>query len=91
MEGDHVNRSLKRYYLYLSEPAESRLPQLLSIYLRMFYLGSVTRYNPPLFREMLSGRYGAFLREFLSSQPRQFVYGIACEFKQQEVSRAAVV
>jgi hypothetical protein len=81
----------RRYYLYLSENAEKRLPQLLSIYLLMFYLGSITRYNPPLFRVLLDGRYGAFFRESLSSQPQQFVYGIACEFRLQEVSRAAVV
>ncbi len=81
----------RRYYVYLSEPGEPRLPQLLSGYAMMFYLGSVTRYNPPLFREMMESRYGAFLREFLSSQPQQFVYGMACEFKQQEVSKATGV
>jgi hypothetical protein len=81
----------RRYYLYLSDPGEVRLPQLLSIYTLMFYLGSVTRYNPPLFRRMIDGRYGAFLREFLASQPQQFVYAIACESRQREVSRATGV
>ncbi len=81
----------RRYFLYLSEPGEVRLGQLLSMYLLMFYLGSVTRYEPPVFHRLLDGRYGAFLQEFLSSQPQQFVYGVACEFNRREMSRAAVL
>ena len=81
----------RRYYVYLSDPAESRLRQPLSVYALMFYLGSVTRYNPPLFREMIEGRYGAFIREFIHAQPKQFVYSVACEFRQQEVSKASGV
>jgi hypothetical protein len=81
----------RRYYVYLSEPGEKRLPQLASIYALMFYLGSMIRYQPPRYEKMLNGQYGAFLNEFISSQPQQFLYGIACEFQQREVSRAAVV
>jgi hypothetical protein len=81
----------RRYYVYLSDPGETRLLQPLSVYALMFYLGSLTRYNPPLFRETMEGRYGAFLREFLSSQPQQFVFGLAGEFRRQEVSKATGV
>jgi hypothetical protein len=81
----------RRYYVYLSEPGEARLLQPLSIYALMFYLGSLTRYNPPQFRETMEGRHGAFLREFLSSQPQQFVFGLAGEFRRQDVSKATGV
>lgn len=81
----------RRYYVYLSEPGEVRLPQLMSVYLVMFYLGSLTRYNPSMFHDLLESGLGPFLREFLSSEPHQFLYGIACEFAKREVSRAAVV
>lgn len=76
----------RRYYLYLSPKDEIRLPQLASIYALMFYLGSVSRYQPSVFLAALAGRYGAFLSEFLASQPKQFLFGMACEFARQEVS-----
>ena len=62
-----VEQPFRRYYVYLSDPAEARVLQPLSVYALMFYLGSVTRYNPPLLRVMMEGRYGAFLREFLAA------------------------
>ncbi|MBA2724918.1 MAG: hypothetical protein H0U53_02915 [Actinobacteria bacterium] len=62
-----------------------------SVYALMFFLGSITRHRPTDLLDALEGRYGAFIREFLATQPRQFVFEIACEFRKQEVSQAAVV
>jgi len=76
----------RRYYLYVCPTGEIRLPQLAGVYVLMYYLGSITRYQPSIFLAALDGPYGAFLREFLGSQPQQFLFGLACEFARQEIS-----
>ncbi len=81
----------RNYYLYLSPPGERRYPQWVSIYAVMFWLGSLTRYQPVALLDLLDGPYGAFFREFLASQPTQFLYIIASEFKHQGVAKPAVV
>lgn len=66
----------RHYYVHLSPPArrQERLPQLLSLYMLFFYFGSVTRYRPHVFDEILSSNYGPFVREFIASQPDQLLY-----------------
>jgi YaaC-like Protein len=81
----------RRYYLYLSNPGESRLPQIVSAYMLLFWLGSLTRYRPVELLAELNGTLGGYLREFLATQPQQLPYSLASEFRQQEVSKAAVV
>ena len=81
----------RRYYLYLSQANESRLPQIVAAYLLLFWLGSLTRYRPVELLVALNGSLGGFFREFLATQPQQLLYMLASEFRQQEVSRAAVV
>ncbi|HEU4454083.1 MAG TPA: YaaC family protein [Longimicrobium sp.] len=83
----------RKYYLYLSPAAESaqRLPQLVSIYAVFYYLGSLTRYRPQFFDEILQGAYGQQLQEILTNQPGQFLYLMASEFARREVTRAAIV
>lgn len=81
----------RRYYLYLCPANEPRIPQPLVYYAMMFYFGSVMRHRPERFLATLDDRYGAFIREFLATAPDQFLYSMACEFKRQEVTRAAVV
>lgn len=83
----------RRYYLYLCPISEvaARLPQLAVTHLIMFFLGSLTRYRPRYLLDGLDGPYGGFLREFLVTQPAQYVYGLASEFAQREISRAEVV
>lgn len=82
----------RRYYLYLCPPGEPRpLPQLLVTYALMFFLGSLTRYHPDYLLGIFDGRFGAFFREFLATQPQQVLYEFASEFRQQEVTKAAVV
>lgn len=86
-------RPYRRYYAYLAPVPEHSeiLPQLLAIYSVVFYLGSITRYRPHHFDAILAGSYGAWIREFIISQPVQFIYLLASEFAQQEVTKPAIV
>lgn len=86
-----ANPPYRRYYLYLSPPGEQRLPQWLSIYATVFWLGSLTRYQPVELFDVLNGRYGPFFREFLETQPKQLLYMLASDAKKQNVTRAAIV
>lgn len=79
------------YYLYLSPAGEMRMPQWLSIYSTLFWLGSLTRYQPVELLEVLDGSYGPFFREFLETQPTQLLYILASEVKKQDVTKAAIV
>lgn len=83
----------RRYYAYLAPDGEHGevLPQLLSIYAVVFYLGSITRYRPHHFDAILEGDFGAWIREFIVGQPVQFIYLLASEFAQQEVTKPAIV
>lgn len=81
----------RAYYLYAAPKSESRLPQLAAIYAVMFYLSSITRYRPHEFDKILKGEYGPFIQTFLNDQPMQFLFLIASEFAQQEVTKAALV
>jgi hypothetical protein len=85
------SRPFRRYYLYLAPTNEHRLPQLLSVYATFYYLGSLTRYQPVALAELLRGAYGPYIRELVSVQPNQWVYEMANEFRQQEVTRGAVI
>ena len=81
----------RRYYLHLTPPEESaRLPQLASLWAMFFYFGSVVRYRPHLFDEIISGRYGAFVSEFVSAQPEQMLYLLASELCEREIARPAI-
>ncbi len=81
----------RAYYLYAMSKSEPRLPQLASIYATMFYLSSITRYRPHEFDKILEGEYGPFIQAFLNDQPMQFLFLMASEFAQQEVTKAALV
>lgn len=81
----------RRYYVYLSPDGEHRFPQWLSIYSILFWLGSLTRYQPVDLFELFDGPMGPFFREFLATQPLQLLYQFASEIKRQEVARAAVI
>jgi hypothetical protein len=83
----------RRYYLYLSPSAEHSqlLPQLLSIYAITFHLGSITRYRPHHFDRIIDGHYGPRIEEFISGQPLQFIYLMASEFAEQDVTKPSIV
>lgn len=81
----------RRYYLYLEPEQLKVLPQLLSMYVAFFYLGSAVRYHPNRFDKMLQGPFGAQIREIIATTPRQFLYLMASEFAEQEVAEPALV
>jgi len=82
----------RRYYLYMRpKGGDEPIHQLLSVYALMFFLGSLTRYRPTYLLQLLVGEYGALIREFLGTQPPQLLYGLACHFRGQEITKAAVV
>ncbi|EON33833.1 hypothetical protein GTC6_05682 [Gordonia terrae C-6] len=81
----------RRFYLYLSPSGERRVPQWLSTYTTLFWLGSLTRYQPVELFEALDGKFGPFFREFLETQPRQLLYILASDAKRQNVTRGVIV
>jgi hypothetical protein len=83
----------RKPYIYCCPPAEerARLPQMLSIYLLMFFLGSVTRYSPGDFDELLDSKYGPFFDTFVSESPMQFLYLMASDLLAREVSKPAII
>ena len=82
----------RKYYLYLSPQSErnSVLPQLLSMYLIVFLLGSITRYQPDQFDRLLDTRYGAHLIGAMSEIRTQYLYLMASELLEREVTRASL-
>ncbi|WP_339853125.1 YaaC family protein [uncultured Nisaea sp.] len=80
----------RKYYIYIPSPAQTLLSQLLTIYLATFYFGSITRYKPEQFEQILKSPIGPFVFEFFSNQPTQFLYLMASEFMEQEVAKAAI-
>jgi hypothetical protein len=83
----------RKWYIYLCPPAERdrRMPQILSVYLLMFFLSSVTRYSPGRFELLLESRYGPFFQTFVSESPTQFLYLMASEILGREVSKPAII
>jgi len=82
--------SYRKYYIYIPTQAQILMNQLLTIYLATFYFGSITRYKPEQFDFILKSALGPFVFEFFSNQPSQFLYLMASEFMEQEVSKAAI-
>lgn len=82
----------RRFYLYANPSRnEQVLPQLLSIYAIMFYLGSITRYSPLWYDEIVASEFGTFIESFIDSQPTQFLYLMTSYFAEREVAKAAIV
>jgi hypothetical protein len=80
----------RKYYVYMATPSQIIMNQLLSMYIATYYFGSITRYKPESFSEILRSPIGPFVYEFFSNQPSQFLYLMASEFSRQEVARAAI-
>ncbi len=83
----------RRHYVYLRLQAESlqTLPQLLSIYALAYYLGSITRYRPHHYPSITDGAFGPRVQDFITGQPRQFLYLLASEFAQREIAKPSVL
>lgn len=61
------------YKLYISDKAEY-FSSASIIYCIMFFLGSITRYHPYFFDNLLSAKEQWLIDEFLHTQPLQFMY-----------------
>lgn len=83
----------RRYYVYLAPQAEHPyvLPQLLSIYAIMYYLGSITRYRPHQYDAISVGQFGPWIQEFVGGQPLQFLYLMASDFARQDVTKPSIL
>lgn len=60
--------------LYVSKSNLDRYSQESIIYMMMFYLGSITRYHPYMFDDLFSKQEQWLISEFLTTQPKQFLY-----------------
>lgn len=84
-------RPYREYYIYQSPKKQILLDQIVNIYLTTFSFSSITRYKPEQFETILKGPNGPFVLEFFANQPSQFLYLMASEFMEQEVTNAAVI
>ncbi|MBC7985497.1 MAG: hypothetical protein H7X93_02340 [Sphingomonadaceae bacterium] len=85
-----MDHPFRKYYVYLPTSAQILLHQLQSLYIATYYFGSITRYKPVAFSEILRSPIGPFVNEFFTNQPAQFLYLMASEFVEQEITRAAI-
>ncbi|MFC5399994.1 YaaC family protein [Undibacterium jejuense] len=76
------------YTLYLSNSSVGRYNQESIIYMVMFYLGSITRYHPYMFDKIFSDKEQWLVSEFLSTQPKQFLYLATARILGQSVLKA---
>lgn len=76
------------YTMYLSNSNVGRYSQESIIYMIMFYLGSITRYHPYMFDELFSDKEQWLMSEFLSTQPKQFLYLATAKALGQSVVKA---
>lgn len=83
----------RRHYVYLrpSSEAAQALPQLLSIYALAYYLSSITRYRPHHLPTITDTAYGPRMLDFITGQPQQFLYLIASEFAQREITKPSIL
>lgn len=77
------------YTMYLSKCQTLRYSQESIIYLMMFYLGSITRYHPYMFDKIFSDKEQWLMSEFLSTQPKQFIYLATAKVLGQSVLKAS--
>jgi hypothetical protein len=76
------------YTYYISTNLQSRYKPEITIYNTMFYLGSITRYNPYLFDKMFSDKEQWMVSEFLTTQPKQFLYLATAKILGQSILKA---
>lgn len=67
------------------------MPQIASMWMLIFFFGSVVRYRPQEFAAIANGRYGAWATDLVSAQPEQLLFMLASEIRQREVARPAIV
>lgn len=72
------------YKLYIS-PVADNLSSAAVIYHIMFFFGSITRYHPDLFDEIISAKEKWLVSEFLKTQPIQFLYYMVSKINGSEI------
>lgn len=72
------------YKLYISSVADN-LSSAAVIYHIMFFFGSITRYHPDLFDEIISAKENWLVSEFLKTQPIQFLYYMVSRINGSEI------
>lgn len=72
------------YKLYIS-PSADNLSSAAVIYHIMFFFGSITRYHPDLFDDIISAREYWLVSEFLKTQPIQFLYYMVSKINGSEI------
>lgn len=73
------------YKLYISPVADNHFSSAAVIYHIMFFFGSITRYHPDLFDDIISAREYWLVSEFLKTQPIQFLYYIVSKINGSEI------
>ena len=81
----------RKYYVFLNHNGIRPLNQISSIYAMAYYLGSITRYRPKQFSELLEGGHGAQIREFVDGQMIQFIYQLASRMAKRDIVKPAIV
>ncbi len=76
------------YSMYVSSNANARYSTEVIIYDTIFYLGSITRYRPELFDQIFNAKEQWLMSEFLSTQPKQFLYLATAKVLGQNVLKA---
>lgn len=72
------------YKLYIS-PVAGDLSSAAVIYHIMFFFGSITRYHPDLFDEIISAKEYWLVSEFLKTQPIQFLFYMVSKINGSEI------
>jgi hypothetical protein len=72
------------YKLYISTVAYN-LSSAAIIYHIMFFFGSITRYHPDLFDDIISAKENWLVSEFLKTQPIQFLYYMVSKINGSEI------
>lgn len=65
------------YRMYIASTNKVRMSSPTIIYSIMFFLGSVTRYNPYFFDTLMDEKEQWLISEFLNTQLKQFIYYLA--------------
>jgi len=82
----------RRYYLWGSpQHPQSLIDPLLSVYMAVYYLGSVTRYRPHYFEDLQVSKFGNMFAEIIQTQGPQMLFHLAAEFQRRDVSWPAVL
>jgi hypothetical protein len=87
-----ITSPYRKPYVYRCPANErrARLPQMLAVYLFMYFLSSVTRYSPGYYEHLLESDYGPLVSTFISESPTQFLYLMASDILGREVSKPAI-